>query len=137
MAYSSVAQTLVSVVHPSIPQTIDWDKLDGGKLTHSNQRFYTKPNVEQVFGGKSARENITTEAYCDPVAHADFLQALNSGVKFEGTVIKLVSVDAAGSPIGKPDEYVGCVVAEADPRKGDLNSEDMQKIVVVWEVPSP
>lgn len=137
MAYSSVAQTVVTVVHPQIPATIEWDKLEGGDLSHSNQRFYTAPRRERLFPGRSARDNITTEAYLDPVAHADFIEALNAGVKFEGTVIKVQSVDAAGGPVGKADIYNNCIVAKTPPRKVDLNGEDMQKIVIEWEVPAP
>lgn len=137
MPYTSVATSRVTVTHPQIPANIEWDKFDGGDLSHSNQRFYTAPNKERVFPGKSSRDNITTEAHCDPIAHADFIAAGNSGAVFEGAVIKVESVDAAGVPIGKPDTYASCVVAKWAPRKVDLNAEDMQKIVVEWEVPAP
>jgi hypothetical protein len=137
MGYSSVATSTVSVVHPQIPATIEWDKFDGGDLSHSNQRFYTAPNKEQVFGGKSARDNVTVEAFLDPVAYADFIEAGNAGEKFAGAVIRVQSVDAAGIPVGKADEYKACVVSKWTPRKVDLNGEDMQKIIIEWEVPSP
>ncbi len=137
MPYTSVATSLVAVIHPRIPTTIQWDKFDGAKLTHSNQRFFTAPNEEHVFAGRSARDNITVEAHLDPIAHADFIEAGNAGDKFEGATIKVVSVDAAGVPIGKPDTYTGCIVAGWEPRKVDLNAQDMQKIMVEWEVPAP
>jgi len=137
MGFTSVADTLVSVIHPLIPNTIEWDKLEGGEISHSNQRFYTSPNVERVYGGKSSRDNITTEAHLDPIAHATFIAQLNAGEKFEGTTLKLVSVDAAGVKSGDADEYKNCVVSKYTPRKGDLNAEDMQKIIIEWEVPAP
>ena len=137
MAFTSIADTLVSVIHPDIPQTIEWDKLEGGDLTHANQRFFTSPNVERVYPGRSARDNITTEAHLDPVAHATFIAAGNAGAKFEGAVIKLVSVGVDGVRVGDPDEYKNCIVAKWSPRKGDLNGEDMQKIIIEWEVPAP
>jgi len=137
MGYSSVATSTVSVVHPQIPATIEWDKFDGAELSHTNQRFYTAPNVERVYGGKTVRDNITVEAFLDPEAYADFIEAGNSGQTFAGASIRVSSVDAAGSPIGKPDEYKNCVVARWTPRKVDLNGEEMQKIIVEWEVPAP
>lgn len=135
MPYSSVASTVVTVQHPLIPQTVEWDKFDGGDLNHANQRFFTAPRKERVYAGKSSRDNITLEAHLDPVAHADFIEAGNNGDKFEDAVIKVVSVDASGVPIGKPDVYTRCMVAKWSPRKVDLNAEDMQKIVTEWEVP--
>src|SRR5574343_1652252 len=135
--YSSVATTVVTIQHARIPKSIEWDKLDGGDLTHANQKFYTAPNTQRTFGGRSSRDNITTEAYLDPVAYADFIEAGNTGDKFENATINVQSVDAAGVPVGKPDTYTGCIVGKWSPRKVDQNGEDMQKIVIEWEVPAP
>lgn len=137
MPYSSVATSLVTVIHPRIPSTIEWDKFEGADLSHTNQTFYTAPRKERKFAGKSTRDNITVEAHLDPIAHADFYEAGNTGDKFENATIKVVSVDSAGVPIGKPDTYTGCMVAKWTPRKVDLNAEYMQKIMVEWEVPAP
>jgi len=138
MPYSSIAKTRVTVIHDRIPKSVKWDKFDGGDLSHSNSRFFVDPSEpEVVWPGKSQRDNITTEAHVDPVAHDGFIQALNAGDKFENAVIRVQSLDSAGLPVGNPDVYKGCLVAKYTPRKVDLNSEDMQKLPIEWEVPSP
>ena len=137
MPNTSVFDSVVTVQHPRIPQTIEWDKFDGGDLNHANQSFYTAPRKEKKYPGRTTRDNVTLEAHLDTVAHADFVEAGNTGDKFEGATIKVVSVDGAGAPIGKPDIYTGCIVAKWTPRKVDLNAEDMQKIMIEWEVPAP
>ena len=129
--------TRVSVVHADIPTTIKWDKMDGGDLSHTNSRFFVAPLEEVVWEGRSARDNITVEAHLDPVAHASFIKAGNSGSKFKNATIKVESLDTAGIPVGEPDTYTGCAVAKWSPRKSDLNAEDMQKIMIEWEVPAP
>ena len=137
MPYSSVATSLVTVIHPRIPSTVLWHEMSGGKLTHATQEFPVGPRQMKVFRTKSERENIETKAHADPVAHAGFIKALNTGDVFEDAVVKVVSVDSAGVPIGEPDTYTGCAVAKWSPRKSDLNAEDMQKIMIEWEVPAP
>lgn len=135
--YSSLATTVVSVTHPLIPKSIEWSSFEGAKLSHATQKFYTAPNVERTYRGKSSRETATVKAHLDPVAHAGFIAAANAGEVFEGAVIQVQSVDRAGVPIGTPDIYSDCMLTGFPPRQANLNSEDMQMIETEWEVPAP
>ena len=137
MPYSSVATSLVTVIHPRIPSTVLWHEMSGGKLTHATQEFPVGPRQMKVFRTKSERENIETKAHADPVAHAGFIKALNTGDVFEDAVVKVVSVDSAGVPIGEPDTYTGCMVTGYVPRQVNNGGEDMQVIPVEWKVPAP
>ena len=138
MPYTSLARSIVTVTHPEIPQSIEWTDFEGGGLSLNSQRFYTGPKgPEKVFAGRRSRENATTKAYVDPIAHADFLAKLNAGYAFEGAVLTVSSTDAGGNPIGTPDTYKGCQVGQHTPRQVNNNSEEMQIIPVEWEIPAP
>jgi hypothetical protein len=129
----------VTVIHPDIPNTIEWDIMSGGDLTHNNTRYRTDAvGPEKVWNGRKTRDNIQVEAFVDPAAHAGFIAQLNAGYGFVDTTIRVVSLDNAGVEVGEPDTYKGCCVAKYTPRKVDLSSEDLQKLgPIEWEAPAP
>lgn len=116
---------------------VEWDKFSGGDLTHSITKLRrTAGAAKEVLAADSEVDNITLEAFIDPVAHADLLVALKGGERFEGSTIKLQAIDNAAVPIGKALEYFGCSVAKFTPPPSDANGEDAAKLVVEWAVGS-
>lgn len=113
--------------------SVEWDKFDGGDLTHSVSKLRrTSGAAKEAYAADSEVDNITLEAFVDPVVHADLLVALRNGEKFEGSTIKQQPIDNSGIPIGKPLEWYGCLVAKFTPPRADANGEDPVKIVVEW-----
>ncbi len=114
---------------------VEWDKFSGGDLTHSITKLRrTAGAKKEVLSADSEYDNITTEAFVDPEAHADLLVALKQGERFEGATIKVQAIDNAGVPIGKPLEYFECSVASSKLMEADANGEDPSELVVEWAV---
>ena len=126
----------VKVTNPTSPiPVIDWDKFTGGDLTHSTTKVRAKAGgAKQILTGDSEYDNITVEAFIDPVAHSDFLIALKGGAKYEGTTISLTYLDNAGVPVGKQLTFTGCSVAKFSPPQADANGEEAAKLVIEWAV---
>jgi hypothetical protein len=114
---------------------VDWDKFTGGDLTHSVTKLRrTAGAKKEVLAADSEVDNITTEAFIDPEAHAQLLVDLKSGERYDGATIKVQAIDNAGVPIGKPLEYFKCSVAKFTPPAADANGEEAAKLVVEWAV---
>lgn len=132
MALSTQNRVRVSV--SSLPG-IDWDIVDGGSRVHTSTKVRPAAGKKKVvLTGDSEVENVTTEAFVDPVAHAEVLAALNAGETYPGTTITRQFIDAAEVPVGLPLTSQGCAVAKFDPPKADANSEDGVKLVIEWTV---
>ncbi len=137
MALLTQHKNKVSVIGASSPLlgAVDWDKFTGGDLNHSITKLRrTAGAAKEVLSADSEVDNITTEAFIDPAAHADLLVALKNGERFEGTTIRVQAIDNAGIPIGKPLEYTGCSVARFTPPEADANGEDPSKLICEWAV---
>ena len=137
MSLSTQNKVAVRVTHPSrVLIDIDWDKIDGGARTHSVTKVRATAGApKQVLVGESEFENITTEAFIDPVAHDQLLQTLHSGETFAGATISRQFIDANGVPIGRAINHKGCAVAKFDIFPGDANSDgEGAKLVVEWQV---
>lgn len=116
---------------------VSWSKFSGGDLTHSISRLRrTAGAAKEVLAADSEFDNITLEAFIDPVAHADLLVALKNGERFEGSTISVQAIDNAGVTIGRPVEFFGCGVARFSPPEADANGEDATVLVVEWAVGS-
>ncbi len=116
---------------------VEWDKFSGGDLNHSITKLRrTAGAKKEVLAADTEVDNITMEAFIDPVAHADLLVELKNGNRYDGATIKVQAIDNAGVPIGKPLEYFGCSVARFTPPEADANGEDASKLVVEWAVGS-
>ncbi len=106
MALLTQHKNKVSVIGASSPMlgAVDWDKFTGGDLNHSITKLRrTAGAAKEVLSADSEVDNITTEAFIDPAAHADLLVALKNGERFEGTTIR--NTPAArwrGSPRRRP-----------------------------------
>lgn len=117
--------------------SVEWATMDGGDLTHSITKLRrTAGAAKEVLAADYEFDNITLEAYVDPVAHADFLIALKNGERFENSTIRQQGIDNAGIPIGKPIEYFGCSVAKSSPPRADANGEEPTVVTVEWAVGS-
>lgn len=116
---------------------VEWDKFSGGDLNHSITKLRrTAGAKKEVLAADTEVDNITLEAFIDPVAHADLLVELKNGNRFDGATIKVQAIDNAGVPIGKPLEYFGCSVAKFTPPAADANGEEAAKLVIEWAVGS-
>ncbi len=116
---------------------VEWATMSGGDLTHSITKLRrTAGAAKEVMSADSEFDNITTEAYVDPAAHADLLVALKAGERFEGSTIRVQAIDNAGIPIGKPVEYFGCSVAKSTLPAADANGEDAAMVSIEWAVGS-
>ena len=137
MALSTQNKVAVRVVNPDSPLIdIDWDKVDGGARTHNTTKVRARAGgPKQVLVGESEVDNVTTEAYIDPVAHAQLLAELHAGNTFAGSTISRQFIDANGVLIGAKLEHKNCAVVKADHIPGDANSEgDGATLVVEWQV---
>lgn len=124
----------VTVSHKRLPP-IDWDKASGGDRTHSSTKVRaTAAGPKIVLTGDSEVENVTTEAFIDPVAYAGVLAALHAGEKYAGASITRQFVDAADIPVGPPITHMDCSVVKFTPPEADANGEDGSKLVVEWMV---
>ena len=115
--------------------SVEWSKADGGDLTHSITKLRrTAGGDKEVLAADSEFDNITLEAFIDPVAHADFLIALKNKERFENSTITFQAIDNAGVVIGKPIEYFGCSVARVGGLTADANGDEASTISVEWAV---
>ena len=116
---------------------VEWATMSGGDLTHSITKLRrTAGATKEVLAADYEYDNITLEAFVDPVAHADLLIALKNLERFEGTTIRVQAIDNAGVPIGKAVEYFGCSVAKSTLPAADANGEEAAKLVIEWAVGS-
>jgi hypothetical protein len=132
---NKVAVRVVNPVNPLID--IDWDKADGGARSHNVTKVRARAGGPKlVLTGDSEVENITTEAFIDPVAHAQLLQQLHAGETFSGSTITRQFLDANGVPIpGTKLEHKGCAVVKSESIPADANSDgEGAKLVVEWQV---
>lgn len=117
--------------------SVSWDKFSGGDLTHSITKLRrTAGAAKEVLAADSEFDNVTLEAFVDPVAHAQLLVALKNGERFENSTIAVQAIDNAGVTIGQPIEYFGCSVARFSPPEADANGEEATKLIVEWAVGS-
>jgi len=134
MALSTQNRVRVTVSHPRLTQ-IEWDKISGGDRTNNTTKVRaTAGGPKIVLSGDSEVDNVTTEAFIDPVAHADVLAKLHAGDTFDGATITRQFVDAAQVPVGPALTYQDCSVAKFTPPDADANAEDGAKLVVEWMV---
>ena len=126
----------VSVVNGgALLGSVEWDKFSGGDLTHSITKLRrTAGAAKEVLAADSEFDNITLEAFIDPVAHADLMVALKNGNRFEGVTIRVQAIDNAGIPIGKELEFFDCSVAKFTPPAADANGEEASKLVIEFAV---
>ncbi len=138
MALLTQHKNKVTVVGSSaLLGSVEWDKMSGGDLTHSITKLRrTAGAAKEVLAADYEFDNITLEAFVDPVAHADLLVALKNLERFEGTTIRVQAIDNAGVPIGKAVEYFGCSVAKSTLPAADANGEEAAKLVIEWAVGS-
>lgn len=135
MALSTQNRVSVTVSHPSMPQ-IDWDKIAGGDRTNNTTKVRPAAGMPKVvLSGESEVDNVTTEAFIDPLAHANLLASLQAGETFEGAVITRQFIDANGVPVGAALSHLNCSVAKFTPPDADANSEgEGAKLVIEWMV---
>ncbi len=138
MALLTQHKNKVTVVGSSaLLGSVDWASMSGGDLTHSITKLRrTAGAAKEVLAADYEYDNITLEAFVDPVAHADLLIALKNLERFEGTTIRVQAIDNAGVPIGKAVEYFGCSVAKSTLPAADANGEEAAKLVIEWAVGS-
>ncbi len=118
----------------SLPQ-IEWDKASGGARNHTTTKVRTRAGgKKKPLSGDSEVDNVTTEAFIDPVAHDAVLAALHAGETYPGTTITRQFIDAAEVPIGSPRSWFNCSVAKVDPSDADANSDEGAKLVIEWIV---
>ena len=136
MALLTQHKNKVTVTGPSaLLGSVEWAKASGGDLTHSITKLRRTAGAnKEVLAADSEFDNITLEAYVDPVAHADFISELKKLNRFEGSTISLQAIDNAGITIGKPVEFFGCSVARVQWPESDANGEDPTMITVEWAV---
>ena len=98
MALLTQHKNKVTVVGSSaLLGSVEWDKMSGGDLTHSITKLRrTAGAAKEVLAADYEFDNITLEAFVDPVAHADLLVALKNLERFEGTTIRVQAIDNAG-----------------------------------------
>lgn len=134
MSLSTQNRVRVTVQHPLMP-VIDWDKATGGDRTNNTTKVRPAAGkAKVVLAGESEVDNVTTEAYIDPVAHATLLARLASGETFTGATVSRQFIDAAEVPVGAKIEHLNCSVAKFTPPDADANGEDGAKLVIEWMV---
>lgn len=118
----------------SLPQ-IEWDKMSGGDRNHSVTKVRTTAGgKKKPLTGDSTVDNVTTEAFIDPVAHAGVLLALHTGQTYAGTTLSRQFIDAAEVPIGNALAFYDCAVTKFTLTDADANGEEGAKLTVEWVV---
>lgn len=136
MSYGMQNKVKVTVSHPRVPKSIDWDVASEPKVNHATSRM--RPAADKakvVLSGETTLDNITTECMVDPVRDADFMQRIIAGDVFEDATITYQDIDNSSIPIGKPRRFSKCRAEAVTLPGADANGEDPQKIVIEWAVP--
>ena len=109
MALLTQHKNKVTVVGSSaLLGSVEWDKMSGGDLTHSITKLRrTAGAAKEVLAADYEFDNITLEAFVDPVAHADLLVALKNLERF------VASSRAAGR-----DAHLETIASEIDRLRG-------------------
>jgi len=134
MALSTQNRERVTVSHTSLP-AIEWSKASGGARNHTTTKVRTTAGgKKKPLSGDSGVENVTTEAFIDPVAHDALIAALHAGETYQGATVTRQFIDAAEVPIGSPRSYFDCSVAKFELSDADANAEDGATLIVEWIV---
>lgn len=116
---------------------VQWATSSGGDISYSISKLRrTAGAVKEVLSADSEIDNVTTEAFVDPAAHATLIKKLKEGTRFEGSTIAVQAIDNAAVPIGQPVEFKGCSVARVGWPESDANGEDPVKLTIEWAVSS-
>ena len=114
---------------------IQWAKASGGDRSHNSTKVRaTAGGPKQVLSGDSEVDNVTTEAFIDPVAYDAVLQKLHAGETYPGTTVTRQFIDAAEVPVGSARSYHNCSVAKFSLSDADANGEEGSTLSVEWQV---